>query len=304
MLRFVTVIFVIFSWMFCFISCTSSQEAIVFSGALHGNWDKCGCTQNIGGGIARRAAYIKSQYGSLKSPKLLHLDAGGFADFFRTDGKLITEAIISSYSKLGLQAVNVSMRELAGDAAIFQKLAKKYDLPLISTNLAYQDSDEYPFSSNIKINFAGRKLRIFGVTRKVSRTWKDSDGRVIVANDPLESMNRAISELDKDEQVILLAYLPRRDLIELLKEVKGIDLALGCDGFSKTEEPEKVGDTLIIYPGDQGKNIGKVVLSRAESSLADQDKCELVFLPEEAEEDPELVKLFQEFGLRQPDAKQ
>lgn len=288
---------VIFTAASLFISCSNTQETIVFSGALHGYWDKCGCTQNIGGGIARRATYLKEHFGAVRNDNLLHLDAGGFADYFALDGELKTEAIMASYQELGLKAVNVSVRELADNAARFLEISKKYDLPCVSTNLVYQDSGKHLFKESLSLEFAGRKLKVFGITRKVHRTWKDNNGKVILTIDPAEAIRAALNNLHDDELVILLAYMPRRDVSALMETVKGIDLVLGADGFSKTETPGKTGDTLILYPGDQGKNMVKIGLSVSKSNTIDPKDCELIFLPEDLKEDHDYVKLFQSFGL-------
>ena len=200
---------------------------------------------------------------------------------------------------MALDGINVASKDLGDDPGKFIALAKEYGLPLLSTNLVYQDNGEPLFLKSIKGKFAGRSVTILGITRETRASWQDEEGRTIVTADPRGKIMMALKELDPEEAVILLAYMPRREMKELLAEVKGIDLVLACDGYSQTLKPELMGETTVLYPGSQGKYLARATLNRQGESLIKQKAFELVFLPQEYSEDEEIAGIIRESQTQQ-----
>ena len=253
--------------------------------------------------MARRAAFIRQEFGSFDNKQLLMLDAGAFSNFFLDERGGTTNAIMACYKKLGLDAVNVSARELADDAGRFLKLAQKHELPLVSSNLIYEDTGETLFSSSLQVEFAGKDILVLGITKYLDMHWQDSEGRSIVIAEPEKILAEHLQQKKASERVVLLAFMPRRELKKMLENIKGIDLVLACDGFSQTDEPEFVGETMVVYPGSQGKFHGQMRLSNKDEKLVAADSFELVFLPQEYEEDKEMVDFINGFRVEKKASK-
>lgn len=221
--------------------------------------------------MARRAAYIKKQFGNYNNSNLLHLDAGGFSPLSQRLNEGKTRALLASYQKMALAGINVASKDIGNDFAAFYSLSREYKLPMVSTNLVYLDSGESVFNKSLQVDFAGRSITIMGITKETRVQWQDEKGRQIVTADPKERIKRILEELDSGETVVLLAYMPHREMKQLLAGVNGIELVLACDGYSQTTRIEQVGETTVLYPGSQGKYLGKVALNREDNSLINQN---------------------------------
>lgn len=222
---------------------------------------------------------------------MLHLDAGGFSPISRYLNQGKTRALLASYKMMSLDAINISAKELGDDACKFIDIAKEYNLPLLSTNLVYEDSGETLFNRSLQIDFAGKRFTILGITKKTRTQWRDEKGRLIITRDPGEALDEFLDQVEPGERVILLAYMPRREMKKLLERVEGIDLVLACDGYTQTVQPEMMGETTIIYPGSQGKYFGKMSLNPSQGPVVQPRSVDLVFLPQEYQEDEEVAEI-------------
>ena len=113
------------------------------------------------------------------------------------------------------------------------------------------------------IDAGGAKLGVFGV---VARGALGSAANVAVG-DPVATGKAAVAELrGKGAQVVvgLVQAESRRDAADLVRAIGGIDFAIGGLGLDAPEpadvpiEAEKLGDGLVIIPGNRGQVISRL----------------------------------------------
>ena len=177
--------------------------------------------------------------------------------------------------RLGYAAVNLGEKELLLGVNRLQEWAKQAGVPLLSSNLVYQDTGEPAFPSSVlKIVTLGgsagkRKLKvgILGLARmNTGLSTPTADGRRIVTADPLVTAKTLVPPMRKKcDLLIVLVTLDPNQSRELAKQVPGIDLILGGFGpLALTEEiaaepgSPGTGPIRLIYPGNQGKNVGEI----------------------------------------------
>jgi len=185
---------------------------------------------------------------------LLHLDAGGFSDFFKPEGAVRTRTIMEVYARAGITAVNVSTRELEASADDFLAALKAHPLPLVSANVVDTGTGK-PFFSEALVVRAGESLvGITGVTAGVGSSWETADGGTLAIAEPLASAAPVIDSLHgRCDLVILLAAVPLAQIESLAAGLPGADLILATDGLASTDPPLAIGGTPVLYAGRQGK---------------------------------------------------
>ncbi len=216
---------------------------------------------------------------------LLHLDAGGFSDFFKPEGAVRTRTIMGVYARAGIAAVNVALRELEASADDFIAALEAHPLPLVSANVVDADTGKPFFPESLVVRAGESLVGITGVTAAVDKRWTTVDGRALTTADPLASAAPVIASLrGKCDLVILLAAVPRAQIESLAAGLPGADLILATDGVTSTVNPLRIGEASVLYAGRQGKLLSVTGLRKEADGWA-VERHELVTmkldLPEE-----------------------
>ena len=212
--------------------------------------------------------------------------------------------MIEAMNSLNYQVSNLAERELAGGLSSLKMLRDQSEFPFVSANLVYKETREpfvepYTFLKKGEKKFlglfpyGGMDVGIIGVTRPNSAVkLLDDDGREIVAMDPGEALRRYLPEVRRGaDLVVLLAFMSRFDLIDLVKDLNGIDIVLAGFGSRFTASPERVEDTWIFYGGDEGKRIIEVRVYE-DGSIKDVD-YRVHYLDDTYPEDARLLEIQQ-----------
>jgi 2',3'-cyclic-nucleotide 2'-phosphodiesterase (5'-nucleotidase family) len=232
----------------------------------------------------------------------LHLDAGGFADFYSDDGPVKTRAILEAYRLMGVAAVNVTAREMAGisrrspfgeEESEFEPFDfGRYGIPLISANIVEEATGNPFFKPYITVEAGGRTIGVVGITEEVLRTWETADGKRLVTTDPVKAAKPFVDKLAEEaDLVILLAYLPKWEIKEVAEALPGVDFILGADGVSATQEVLEIGDTRISYCGSQGQNVGVLSIKLENDGEISEMEHEMVRLETTMPEDEEIKEI-------------
>ena len=236
---------------------------------------------------------------------VLWLDSGNLSGDKTEKGDIHTEALIRAMNILSYDVVNLAEREMANGIDSLEKTTGLSDFPFISANLVYKDTGE-PYVRPYMVlrkgaksflnlfSYGGIKVGVIGVTRpNAAIVLRTKEGRDVAAVDPYDALKAYLPELkEKSDIVLLLAFLSRFDLTELLKEIDDVDIVLAGYGSRFTSGPEKVGDTLIFYGGNQGKRIMEVRIFM-EQGFNDVD-YRVHYLNETYPDDEEILSLQEE----------
>jgi cytochrome c554/c'-like protein len=173
--------------------------------------------------------------------------------------------------RLGYAAANLGEKELLLGVDRLQEWAKQAAVPLISSNLVYQDTGDPAFQSSVlkTMTLGKRKLRvgILGLARmNTGLSASTPDGRRIVTADPLVTAKALVPPLRKKcDLLIVLATLDPNQAKGLAMQVPGIDMILGGFGpleLSEEITPESVSPgsrpIRLTYVGNQGKKVGEI----------------------------------------------
>jgi hypothetical protein len=210
-------------------------------------------------------------------------------------------------ARLRYVAANVGEREVLTGIERFQVAREKTSFPFISANLVYQDTAQpitEPFILHTaEVGAAGGKKRkvrvgIFGLVRmNTGLAVTTPDGRRIVTGDPIAAARKIVPGiLKKADLVVALVTLEPDQARALARELPGIHLILGGFGAMLTPTQDvagdtKVGESRILYAGNQGKKIGEVRIFLAEKNRPEKLERDLVGLGRRIPDDPDLMDL-------------
>ncbi len=207
--------------------------------------------------------------------------------------------------RLHYSVANLGERELLFGMPQIQEWARAAAVPLLSTNLVYQDSGKPAFTPTmVKIVTAGKKkvrVGILGLARmNAGLSAATPDGRRIVTLDPMAAARSVVPDLKKKSDLIVaLVTLEPDQTKELARQVPGIDLYLGSFGPVMTQEnipvpAEQAKNALpakLAYVGNQGKKLGEVRVFFAEEGTLARTDASLVNLGKAVPDDPGIMDL-------------
>jgi len=188
---------------------------------------------------------------------MLHLDAGGFSNFYSDDGAVRGRTIIDVYGKIDVAAVNITPREIARGPAEIDALRDGSSIPFLSANLVEQGSGKPHYTPSLTLKAGKYTIGLVGVCDRVQSQWPLDGGGTLVTADPAEAAAQAVAALDKQcDLVILLAGVQSRNIKDMLAKLPGVDLVLGADGYTTSYQPFRYGEVYASYVGNQGKRLG------------------------------------------------
>jgi 2',3'-cyclic-nucleotide 2'-phosphodiesterase (5'-nucleotidase family) len=120
--------------------CVAVQNLhIIYTGALKGELEPCGCTPKTDfGGLARLAGFLHGEGEKMSSYVLI--DAGNFTDSDTPQGRLKAEAMLHSFRVMKYDAVAVAYNESRFDNEYLRSIIDKYDVPSVSSLQSYDNS--------------------------------------------------------------------------------------------------------------------------------------------------------------------
>jgi hypothetical protein len=239
---------------------------------------------------------------------VLWLDAGDFAGDNTQAGLRNTQTLLEGMGRLGYSVANLGERDLLLGVDRLQEWARQAKVPLLSSNLVYQDTGlpVFPASLLKTVTLSGpagkRKLKvgILGLARmNPGLSIPTPDGRRIVTADPLETVKSLVAPLRKKcDLLIVLVTLEPGQARDLAKQVAGIDLILG--GFGAVEISEEIAAEpaapgvrpgRMTYVGNQGKKVGEIRILAPEPGALAKLESNTIILGSQIPDDPSIMDL-------------
>ncbi len=173
---------------------------------------------------------------------------------------LKAELLMKSQKKLGLDAINVGIKDLTNGLKFLQDKSKEYEVPYISSNVVGVDSKTLGFEKYIIQNVSGIKVGIFGITQGITPKPRGVDWDVL---DFTVSAKETAKELKEKgcEIIIILADVSKQPFEKMITHMQEVDFAvLGHDQYRVN--PEVVGQTTILRTRDRGRAIGTLEVGK------------------------------------------
>ena len=196
---------------------------------------------------------------------------------------------------LGYDAINLGEKDLQYGREFLEQMRNNYQLPFISANVYDSDTDQLFASPYLIKEIGAIKVGIFGVTttERVESFVKAETGFKL--KDPYEAARSIVAQLEnKCDIVVALSHLALHGNNQLAEKVEGIDVIISGHQGYHLRSPKKVGNTLMMQPGSQGKYLGQLELKVISGKIASNDG-KTVALSASIPDDPKLVNLVDEF---------
>lgn len=199
---------------------------------------------------------------------MLYVDAGGAASGDAEYDRLKFEAILDGEKLLDVAAHNLGGAELAFGAEYLAKVAARTRVPLVSCNARLADGGQIA-NPAVSIERAGRTFAIVGVVSPDYATDK------ITVDPPLQAVRGTIQALaGKYDTLVVLAYLPEPQLLDLADNLPEADLVLGGP-TGQSVLPTHRGPTLVASATNKGKFIAVLDAPMGDSKSWDGKIVEL-----------------------------
>jgi hypothetical protein len=186
--------------------------------------------------------------------------------------KIKADAMAQIFSYIGVDAVNIGEKDLALGVPLLKELEKKWNFPFLSANLTDENGSPI-FRKYIVKEIHGKKVGIFGLigdTSEMIDKVGQATGGTVKVQDTLETAKAIVAELSgKVDYLIALAHQKTNRDYVLAKRVEGIDLIIGSQDKTKTEDPVQAGETLMVRAGEKGQYQGllEVTFNGEKSSI-------------------------------------
>ena len=301
--------------MWILLACNNTSEAldenaiatltIFHSNDIMGYVKPCGWKSARYGGLARRATFIHDNIDS--SDFQIFLDAGSFGRGGGEIGQLYTDFLIKGLSEIGYKIFNLAYRDYINGGNYIQKLGKKYDVDFISSNTFYKDTNNHftdPFLvKTIKANknaksvpFDKIKIGIIGSCDEYGLLFsKQLKEKMLESKPPLEELQNSIERVRKKSDIVVFLFNGNyKTFKSILDQVTGIDVAvMGGQYYMVT--PNETYNTIVVTTPSLGKYGGRLTLELDKNKKIVSHSAQKVPLKEDMKDDPEMVKLIQEF---------
>ncbi len=265
----------------------AKKQVLLVTGDTAGYLSPCGCVSPMTGGIRRRATALKALS---VSGRTTIVDNGGLVTGVGRQDQVKAEALAEAIKLTKVNAVNLGMTEARLGSGMVGSLNRLSGKRFLSSSLAPSETNELP------------------------QTVKSGPFLIGAVEPDAEAMAPALRENATPTSLAVRALLDeaaRGRLVPVLMtrgdEASARKLAEGNpklrlivyrnDGNPPTE-PVRVGETLLVTPGDRGKH-----LVRLEWDGKAFGAYRLVALGPEYEDDPVVARVFKRYVARVGDEK-
>jgi len=216
------------------------------------------------GGITRLAGQIKE----LKSENpdgTVTLDGGDIYDggFYSkiTKGEIVSKPV----GAMGFDASVIGNHDVTWGLDAYAAIAKDMNTDILgAANITdLSPGGDLKFMKPYKIlERQGVKIGILGLASPMTSLSTPQKG-LIEVGDPrktAESFVKKLRDEEKVDMVVLLSHLGHDEDVKIAEKVKGIDLIVGAHSHTAMKDAEKVGDSIIVQAGGEGKYVGDLNL--------------------------------------------
>jgi hypothetical protein len=221
-------------------------------------------------------------------------DAGGYfpEDDMHKDAAWFMQ---QSMMILGEDAVGVGDRDLRWGIAYLRENARVNKLPIVSANLTDKGSGKLIFAPSIVVTRNGVKAGFFSLISDKADLGPARDS--LLATDPLEAARRTVADLRKRGAnfVVLLSNLGKVEAEDLVSSLDGIDVVMVGKNSPLIQAGRTIKKTLAVYPGEQGQNIARVLITLDGGRKVSAAEGEVISLGAEVADKPDMLTLVKQF---------
>ena len=177
-------------------------------------------------------------------------------------GNLLADLIISSFNKMGCDAINIGAYDLSLGIDYLRKKEKSAKFTFLSGNIL-DKHDKNIFTPSIIKTVNGVKVGIMGLCDDKLKIAKIPGGNKFKVVNPMEKAEEISARLKKEgaDYVVLLTNLNIRHCRRIAQRGMPIDLIIGSSKKSRISLPILVQETYIAHVERGGKSVGRLDVS-------------------------------------------
>ncbi|MCC7431687.1 hypothetical protein IT568_12660 [bacterium] len=202
---------------------------------------------------------------------LLIVDAGNM--LFKTQNMtslqqdewlLKSELLLKIEGEIGLDAINVGVRDLTNGLSYLSERSEKYKMPFVSSNLVYTKTQKPAFNEFVIVDVSGIKIGILGVTEGINPKPNDVDWEVKDYKTIVPQIVKKLKDQDC-EIILLLANVGKEQIEKVIKENTDINFAV-ISGNQEQTSTQIAGETIVFRTKDRGRSIGIAEIGKSKKS--------------------------------------
>ncbi|MCI0515446.1 hypothetical protein L0128_19705 [candidate division KSB1 bacterium] len=216
--------------------------------------------------------------------------------------QLRAEYILRAMQFLHYDAINLGEKDILIGPDLLLQLQKKYQLPLISANIIYIDSQKQfvePYIiKRVKIEAKNMTIGIFGVTMAAENLNSVKETPMLMASDPIVAAKAVVAQIRKKCDVIIaLSHLGTSDSQQLASSVPGIDLIISGHGYAFNPEPAVINNSIIVQGRNKGQALNWVLLTLDKKKQIQSHVAKVIELDDQFADHPDILKLISEYQI-------
>ena len=210
--------------------------------------------------MARRVTFLEDVW-SEERPVLL-VDGGDMFGARNKNDQFQSAFLAKVTGEMGYDAIGLGERDLNYGLPFLKEMIEKHGLPFINANVRDAETGELILPEYMIVERSGIKYGIVSVMDPVHKIiTMTAEEDVFQVDEPLPVLRDLLPRLRKEaDSILLLSHLGEQGTINLIKEVKGIDMCV-IGHTSRTINIERViDDTAIFSSAYEGRTIGRANL--------------------------------------------
>ncbi len=177
-------------------------------------------------------------------------------------GKLLADLIISSYNKMGCDALNIGAYDLSLGVDYLRKEERVAKFPFLSANIMDQHGKPV-FTPFVIKRINGVKVGIFGICNDKLKLNKIPGSHKLKIAKALDKAKEIALQLQQQgaDYIVLLTTLDTRQCRRLGQRDLPLDLIIGSSKRNRISLPILVNNTYIVHVERGGKSVGRLDVS-------------------------------------------
>lgn len=263
---------VISACVFALLSCSPKEKLVILHvNDTHSHFEPVRGGRNDGkGGCIERAAFVDSVRKAEGPERVLLLHAGDFSQGTSYFSHLGGELEIDVINSMKYDCVTMGNHELDNGIEALTERFKRLECPVVCANL---DLSPFELSEYVKpyaiLERAGLKIGVIGLETDISMNVSKTVSSRIQQLDDVEVTNKWAEYLHKTEKcdlIILLSHLGYQEDMDLVPEIRYVDMVIGGHSHTFVDDLVYVRDSRgrrvpVVQDGDWGVEVGKLTLS-------------------------------------------
>jgi 2',3'-cyclic-nucleotide 2'-phosphodiesterase (5'-nucleotidase family) len=231
-----------------------------------------------------------------KHKNVLLLDCGDVFSKTKDLSELRAKISMRGLGLMKYDALNVADSDLVFGWDFLQGAAQKTSVPLVSGNVIKQNLNQPLVQQYLVKEFDEFTAGIIGLASSDYFNKESLIKEGLVITDPEETLKRILSEIqEKVDIVILLSHLGFTATKEMVQKIDGIDVAIAGHGKLSMENPELVGETLVVQNSFEGRYLGILALTLDQDGSIAAYQGTKAKLPKDIPDEPEVAALVETF---------